>query len=315
MSLNRNGFQNFVNRELPLAVVGDFASLNPRATALAGADAFRSTSALGYDGLVSNPVIGRFAWGQGQLTTRQKPAGASVAGFVANELQTVIPFLAAGAGDNPVRLAVQSGFPTTLYVRGDFWVVPASPLNGAVAANDVVYARPYDGEVTNDPTAFSATGVGVGVNVTISAVTKGFLVPGMVLAGTGVDAGLTVISQTSGTPGGAGVYVTSTATGFGSTTVTSANVNTGFTFASDTVADASAVNCSLAAGTGVLTVGAITGSIVEGQNVTGTGLPADLFVLSIIDATHVQLNTIGAAVAGPITVTFSQGKLAKISRS
>lgn len=313
MTLNRNGFQNFVNRELPPAVVGDFASMNPRATALAGPDALRSTNALGYDGNVANPVIGRFAWGQNSLASSQKPAGSSVAGFVANELQTVIPFLAPGAGDNPVRLAVQTGFPVTLYVRGDFWAIPQGALLGAVSPGDVVYARQYDGEVTNDPVAFAATGVQALTTLTVSAVTKGFLVPGMVVDSSGADA--TVITQLTGTPGGAGTYTVSTSATVGSGPITANAVDTGFTFQSATAADASAANCSLAAGTGILTVGAITGTIEVGQNVTGTGLPANLFVQAIIDATHVQLNTVGPAVAGPITVTFSQGKLAKISRS
>lgn len=319
MSLNRNGFQNFVNRELPPAVVGDFASMNPRATALAGADAFRSTSALGYDGAVANPVIGRFAWGQGLFSSRQKPSGASVAGFLANELQTVIPFLAPGGDVNAVRLDVQSGFPTTLYVRGDFWAQPAAPLNGAVAANDVVYARQYDGAVTNDPTAFSATGVQALFVMTISAVTKGALVPGMHLSGTAANS--VVVSQATGTPGGAGTYTMSVSETVGSATTTVAAVDTGFTFQSSTTADAvSGADASIAAGTGVLTVGTVaSGAIEVGQNVTGTGVPADLFVQAQLTGTAggagtYQLNTIGPAVA-TFTATFSQGKLAKISRS
>ena len=57
--------------------------------------------------------------------------------------------------------------------------------------------------------AFTATGSGT--NLTTSAVT-GTIGIGDVIAGTGVPANTTIISQTSGTPGGAGVYVTSGAT-------------------------------------------------------------------------------------------------------
>lgn len=321
MSLNRNGFQTFVQRDPAPAVLGDFASMNPRATALAGAGAFRSASTLNYLSAQNNAVVGNFAWGQGAYAYGQKPTGASVAGFVANELQTIIPFLAPGAGVNPVRLAVQDGFPVTLYTHGDFWVLPTNMLSGAVAAGDTAYTRPADGSVTNDPTAFAATGVGAGANVTISAVTTGALVPGMILAGVGVDAGLTVVSQTSGTPGGAGVYVTSTATGFASTAVTSAAVDTGYKFQSSTTADAvTTASATIAANTGVLTIGAMASGVVEvGQNVSGTGVPSNLFIQAQLTGTAggagtYQLNTIGPAVAN-FTATLSQGKLAKISRT
>jgi hypothetical protein len=65
----------------------------------------------------------------------------------------------------------------------------------------------------NNPSTVGATftGDGSGTNLTASAVT-GVLAPGQILFGTGVPGGTTIISQTSGTPGGAGVYVTSGAT-------------------------------------------------------------------------------------------------------
>lgn len=326
MSLNRNGFITRVNRQLPPAVVGDFASMNPRATALAGAGAFRSGNGNTYLSVQNLAVIGAFAWGAGQFVGSQKPAGASIAGFVANELQTIIPFPAAADVNypNPVRLAVENGFPVTPFTHGDFWALPVAPVGGIVSYGDSVYARQYDGAPTNDPQAFSATGVGVGVNVTISAVTKGALVPGMVLAGTGVDVGLTVVSQTSGTPGGAGVYVTSTATGFGSTTVTSVAFDTLFKWYSATVADASFTGV-VAAGTGVLTVSAITGTIGlpvlggDAQYLNGTGVPANTFIIAQLSgaagvAGTYQLNYVGPAI-GSTAMTSTEGKLAKIGRT
>lgn len=57
----------------------------------------------------------------------------------------------------------------------------------------------------------SFTGTASGANLTASAVT-GTIDIGDIIAGTGVPAGTTIVSQTSGTPGGAGVYVTSVAT-------------------------------------------------------------------------------------------------------
>lgn len=55
------------------------------------------------------------------------------------------------------------------------------------------------------------TGTGSGANLTASAVT-GTINIGDLVFGTGVPANTTILSQTSGTPGGAGVYVTSNST-------------------------------------------------------------------------------------------------------
>ena len=316
MSLNRNGFQTFVNRQPAPAVIGDFASMNPRASALAGEGAFRAASTLNYLSAVDSPVIGRAAWGKGSFATGQKPAGASVLGFVANELQTVIPFLAPGAGVNPVRLSIESGFPTTLFTHGDFWTVPDSPVAGIVSPGDVVYARPQDGTLTNDPVAFSATGVQATTVMTISAVTKGALVPGMALSGT--TAGSVVVAQLTGTPGGAGTYTMSVSETVGSATVTSAAVNTGYLWQSQTVADASFTGV-IAAGTGVLTVSALTGVVGIGQYLNGATVPSNLFITAQLTGTAgaagtYQVNTIGPAV-GSQAMTSSEGKLAKISRT
>jgi hypothetical protein len=57
----------------------------------------------------------------------------------------------------------------------------------------------------------SFTGTGSGTNLTATAVT-GTIYPGYLVSGTGVPVGTTIVSQTSGTTGGAGVYVTSAST-------------------------------------------------------------------------------------------------------
>lgn len=65
----------------------------------------------------------------------------------------------------------------------------------------------------NNPQTVGAsfTGNGSGTNLTASAVT-GVIAAGDVVVGTGVPGGTTIVSQSSGPPGGAGVYVTSGAT-------------------------------------------------------------------------------------------------------
>ena len=76
---------------------------------------------------------------------------------------------------------------------------------------DTVYA------VLSAP-SITFTGTGSGTNLTItnvgggSSTTNTYLLPGTVISGSGVPGGTTIVSQTSGTPGGAGVYVTSGAT-------------------------------------------------------------------------------------------------------
>lgn len=67
--------------------------------------------------------------------------------------------------------------------------------------------------VVNQPQTVGAifTGSGSGTNLTATAVT-GIIAAGQRVIGTGVPANTVIVSQSSGTPGGAGVYVTSNAT-------------------------------------------------------------------------------------------------------
>jgi hypothetical protein len=67
--------------------------------------------------------------------------------------------------------------------------------------------------VVNQPQTVGATftGSGSGTNLTTSAV-AGTIAVGDLIVGTGVPGATTIVSQTSGTPGGAGVYVTNNAT-------------------------------------------------------------------------------------------------------
>jgi hypothetical protein len=69
------------------------------------------------------------------------------------------------------------------------------------------------------PATFTATGSGT--NLTATNVVGGLILPNYALKGTGVTAGTTIVSQTSGTPGGAGVYVTSAVTTSSGATLTS----------------------------------------------------------------------------------------------
>lgn len=69
----------------------------------------------------------------------------------------------------------------------------------------------------------SFTGTGSGTNLTAASVT-GVIKIGDGVAGTGVPAGTTIVSQTSGTTGGAGVYITSQATTSSGASLTSGGI-------------------------------------------------------------------------------------------
>ncbi len=77
----------------------------------------------------------------------------------------------------------------------------------------------------------SFTATGSGTNLTTSAVTGFIRVGDVVVSGAGIPAGTTIVSQTSGTPGGAGVYVTSVATTISSAAATFGGIPFGATAA------------------------------------------------------------------------------------
>lgn len=209
-----NGVQSSVNVQPAVGVVGDFASANPRFTQLAGPG-----------GIVAGPsglVIGRFAWlSSSQIDGDGAPAAANnsgtgpVAGFVGRAQQGLITTYLSAYG-----MTIPAGFQATLFSGGDFWAVNA----GATQAlpGQKAYASFVDGSVTfaatGSPTTASATlstiaagtaatGTGTiqGNVLTVTGVTN-TIYAGAVVTGTGVATGTTIVSQLTGTAGGAGTY-------------------------------------------------------------------------------------------------------------
>jgi|SRR5882724_5227254 len=222
MSLNRNqGFPTFVNRHLAPGVVGAFASMNPRAVVLAGPGAFLADD--------SPPVtVGHFAWGVPTTGIANSDVqSASFLGFVANEGQTVITdFLGVS------RLAVQAGFPVTLYSHGDFWAFVNQTSGLAVAVGDVIYATAATGEPTTDsasaanpdtgfhaataaPAAVTSSASSLATTgiLTVGATLVGTIIPGdgnsVVVNGTNVPQNTFIQYQLTGTAGSTGTYQTS----------------------------------------------------------------------------------------------------------
>jgi hypothetical protein len=78
----------------------------------------------------------------------------------------------------------------------------------------------YNSNITVENRTATFTGSITTTNMTVSAVTSGTIYPGMTISGTGVTAGTTIVSQTSGTAGSTGVYVVSVSQTVASTTIT-----------------------------------------------------------------------------------------------
>lgn len=208
------GFQKSVNLDLPYAVEGDFASTNPRATALTDEGQFVA----GTGGV----TVGRFAWvnyTNGQ-TLNSRASNVAPTGFIARMQQALITlFLGEASNVVPVGIGV------TVFDQGDFW----AKCKTAFTRGQKIFASVTDGTVSagaagallNDGAV--VTGSISGTTLTVTAVTSGTLAPGQPIAGTGVTAGTTITAQLTGTTGGIGTYSVDTSQTASSTTITSQN--------------------------------------------------------------------------------------------
>ena len=132
-------FQTTINRDLPRAVAGDFASTNPRYSMLAGESALRTAEPI---------TVGYFAFADVDtgLVHAAHAAGRRV-GFVHRNNQAVV---------NPgsaASMLVPAGKETALFTSGDFYTV----FGTAVTAGDAVYALDADGSPVNVATTAQAT--------------------------------------------------------------------------------------------------------------------------------------------------------------
>jgi hypothetical protein len=260
------GFQKTVNLQPAPAVEGNFASSNPRFSAL--------TVPGGYVSGVGGVTVGRFCWADpyGDQQVLSHGSGAPL-GFIANELQAMIVSYLAETSMN-----VQPGYMVTPYNGGDFWVKNAGVAVATIGMK--AYASFTDGSITFAPTAtppqqgsvtgsiaaVSAisvtasiaappTGSSVGSVMTVTAVGSGTVVIGGTLSGTGVTTGTKVVSQISGTPGGIGTY----------------GVDTPQTVAATTITEAAGVLTVTAVGSGSVGVGSL---IAGGTTSAGTIITA-----------------------------------------
>lgn len=207
------GFQTQVYSQPSPAVAGDRASQNPLFSYDAGPGGLVSGSAL---------YVGRFAWVTSPLDPNGTPslansfgAGAPSGFLMRNQQALNTTFL------SPAGMQVQPGAQTALQISGDFWVVndgTTEALYGQKAYADLATGKvsfAATGSPTTGPSAtgssiaastFSVTGSIAGDVLTVTAVSSGTIVAGATISGSGIASGTKVLSQLTGTAGGAGTY-------------------------------------------------------------------------------------------------------------
>jgi len=279
-------FQTTVKASLNPAVEGDRASGNPLFFAVAG----EGTLITAPEGV----IVGRFAWVDNalKLVHSHNVSGNKPDGFVMNETQASIDFGAEAS------MVIPAGRPIALYRGGDFFakVTGSTPATKGAA----VYANNETGEIVIGSAPAGATGTGsMGATLTAATATDnthftasavtGLISVGETITGTGFAAGTTIIAQTSGTAGGAGVYQISQAH-------TISGTPTATTFGDK------------------LNVTAATGSFDVGNIVTGTGIPAGAAILQQISGTPgaagvYQLDQPATAYAASTALTVAAGIL------
>lgn len=279
------GFQGQVNQYPAPACAGDFASANARMSVLAGEGALVAGT--------GGTTCGAFAWLSGNTAVSHGTYPQAPAGFCGKQLQATITTWLAESG-----LLIQAGNPVTLYNQGDFWALNTG--SGASTVGATIYATYGTGAATSGSAAPGAsvtgsiggsvtasigstsTGTGSGTDLTLSSLT-GYVSIGDVISGTGVPVGTTIVSQTSGTTGLAGVYVTS-----GATTASSATITT-----FGTVLNVTAVG---------------SGTLQPGDIISGTGIPSGATIVAPISPATTgtgkyTIDTAASAYAAGTTVT------------
>jgi len=252
------GVQATVNTVPAPAVAGDFASANPRFTALAGPGGYVSGAA--------GATIGAFCWQDwsfldpdGNPTNINSFGNGPVTGFIARYQQGLITQFLSDAS-----MIIPQGFDVTVMSGGDFWVVN----NGTTFAvqGQKAYADLATGLVsfaaTGSPAqatstaasiaagTFSVTGSVNGNVLTVTAVGSGVVVIGGIISGTGIATGTQIRNQLSGTAGGIGTYSLS-------------------------IGEQTAASTTVSGTYGTLTVGGtIVGTIPVGAAVGGSGVTA-----------------------------------------
>lgn len=318
-------FQRTVNDFQAPAVEGDFASLNPFSSVLAGPGALVAPAG----GL----VVGRFAWvgPQGQVS-QSFVAGYQIGFLIRNEQALITLFL------GEATLLVPSGFMITLVNSGDFWA--KFPAGATVDQN--VYADPNTGIPLSGVTA-PALGVGTATGgfsgtatlnstttLNVTVVTHGIVSPGDVVAdsttGANIPTGTIIVQQLTGIAGGVGTYQMSqaaTASAVGDAVVTTSGFmlvtaiasgafSQGDVFTGTDVAAGTAVVAQATPFAGVATLASSTALVVtsvqpgtdllrKGATITGQGIPAATTISTQTAGTPGGIGTYTLSAAATVT--------------
>jgi hypothetical protein len=190
-------FQSIVNVTQAPGVAGDFASANPRHSALSVPGGFVS----GPNGL----TIGLFAWADTATGTILSNSGSGLPTcFVHRAMQALLTVYLSEYGMTiPAGMGVGE-----MFNAGDFFVKNAGA--SAVTIGMKAYANYANGTISfaatgTPPAGGAVTGSIAGTTLTVSAVTSGALAVGQPITGTGVTAGTVITALGTGT-GGVGTY-------------------------------------------------------------------------------------------------------------
>ena len=210
-------FQTRVNLQNPLGVEDDFASANPRASALTTDGGALIAGAAGV-------TIGQFAWiaADGRTVTNQGQYPNQPDGFVHRDQQGLLTQYLQAAGS-----VIPPGFPVTLMRAGDFLDKNTGP--SSITRYSTLYASYLDGSLqtaaatagsvtatlgSTNTASLGATFTGAAsvasTSLVVTAVT-GLISIGDTVSGSGITDAPTIIAQTAGTTGGAGTYTLSKA--------------------------------------------------------------------------------------------------------
>jgi hypothetical protein len=127
------------------------------------------------------------------------------------------------------------------------------------------------------------TGSASAIGLVVTAPTGTVLI-GSTITGTGIPAATTIIGQVSGTPGGAGTYLTSAATTASSASITASNGATFTGSASNLGIVASSVTGTISANDVIAGTGITSGTTIT-QQISGTTGGAGVYVTSLTNTT------------------------------
>lgn len=133
------GFQKQVNRRFAIAVAGDFATANPRASFAGGEDQYVAGAA--------GATVGRFVWIQADGLTVLNTGTGKPDGFIHREQQALIQEYL-GESSN----LIPQGWPVTIMRTGDYF---ATSTVAAATRGQKAFAKLTDG--TMQPGAAGTT--------------------------------------------------------------------------------------------------------------------------------------------------------------